>query len=521
MTFRLRFQNLWLPLLAFFQFFVLTGCAAKQNIDDHLTEVELGQQVMVNVASNKIRDLPTGFLGFSLESLMFERDAYSIKQKGIKKDVINLYGMLPDSTYRYPGGLMANHFNWEWSVGNPGERNPQKLGEWAEGAPVLLGVGEYFDFLERVKGKPWYTLNLNGWSETEMNGEQPSQIVAESNKRLATYIRTRTPGESVRYYHLGNELDRSVYEWSTEKYIQRSLDTIRAVSSVDPNVRYVAFLRDFDFKYQGRQGKSPYKEFMRDVFEAMPMVDDISLQYYYDAPKMEHPRSDLPYRLRMFKDAIETATQLRGGKPPRVWISEHGRSRHPDIKGSKAHTFTSGLGSAIAAADFWIAVAQMPAIEGAFLYSVGQWNLFQNVGDSVYPLPMYWAVRVLRSLDLPVVLATETTSPNYSAYAGGYDVRTVAFTDESRSRYGIWAVNRAGRDLTASIKIPALSGKRLEVTHGYLAGRQSVDADTDKEPPRVVLNQPAHVVQVGKDGVLVLDLPANSVSSFSLILAKG
>ncbi|WP_310448395.1 hypothetical protein, partial [Thiobacillus sp.] len=246
-----------------------------------------------------------------------------------------------------------------------------------------------------------------------------------------------------------------------------------------------------------------------------------SFQFYYDTPNVEKPESDIPWRLGLFKRAIDTATALRGGRPPRVWITEHGRSRHPDIKGSQANSFTAGLGGAIAAADFWIAIAQMPAIEGAFLYSVGQWNIFKNVGDSAYPLPMYWTVRVLRSLDLPVVLATKNSSPNHSNYVGGYDVRTVAFTDENRSRYGLWAVNRASRDLPATIRLPALAGKRLEVTHDYLAGREGVAADADKMPPSVVMNQPAHVVQVDKDGVLVLDLPANSVSSFSLVLAKG
>lgn len=516
----LGFKNLCFLFLAFSPVFALTGCTAAQNHDDQLTEIKKGQQVAVSVANETIRDLPLGFLGFSLESLMFETDSYSIKQKGIKPDLLSHYGMLPNSIYRFPGGLIANHFNWEWSVGNPGERKPQKLAEWANGAPALFGVREYFDFLASVKGKAWYTLNLNGWSETEMDGEQPSQVVAESNKRLATYVRSQTSGESVRYYQLGNELDRSVYEWPTDKYVRRSLDTIRAVSAVDPDARFVAFVRDFDYTYKGKSGKSAYKDLMRDVLEAMPMVDDISFQYYYDTPNMEKPRSDLPYRLRMFRDAIETATELRGGKPPRVWVSEHGHSRHPDIKGSKANTFTSGLGSAIAAADFWIAVAQMPAIEGAFLYSVGQWNIFQNIGDSPYPLPMYWTVRVLRSLDLPVVLATETTSPNHSAYAGGYDVRTVAFTDKNRSRYGLWAANRASRDLPAFIKIPALAGKRLEITHVYLAGRQGVDADADKEPPRVVMNQPAQKAQVDTDGILILELPANSVSSFRLSLSQ-
>ena len=49
-----------------------------------------------------------------------------------------------------------------------------------------------------------------------------------------------------RYYELGNELDRSEYQWSHEKYIERARGTIEAIGEVDQDARFVAFLREFD-----------------------------------------------------------------------------------------------------------------------------------------------------------------------------------------------------------------------------------------------------------------------------------
>ena len=487
---------------------------------EDLIEVSSSPSVVINIDNRMLRKLPDDFFGYNLEVAIFESDSVYKGTGIVKQELLNYYKQTPNFIYRYPGGLMANHFNWEWSEGSPSKRPVQKLADWEKPSTVLFGLNEYLAFLNNARGKFWYTLNLNGWSETTLNGEHPSKDMAESNKRLAAYILSNTPNGSPHYYQLGNELDRSIYEWSTDKYIQRSLDTIHAINTVDPNARYVAFLRDFDYRYRYSLSKSSYKDFMRDVFSAMPMIDDISFNYYYNTPKQDKPRTDIPTRLRMFKEAINIATRLRNGKAPRVWVTEHGQASSPDIKGNLANTFTAGLSGAISAADFWIAIAQIPEIQGAFLYSNGHWNIFQNIGSNSYPLPMYWTVRLLRTMDLPIVLATKTSSQNYSAYQGGYDVRAVAFSDESRRNYGLWAMNRAARTQPANIMIPALSGRTLKITHDYISGRESVAADTDRNPPKVVMGLPTHNALVGKDGSLIVTLPANSVSSFKFEIVQ-
>ncbi len=497
----------------------MQGCGAAPLRDDGLIDVHPESHAEIRITKEKVRSLPVRFFGLNQEAQIFEAESVDERSGQLKPDILKQLQALPELTYRYPGGLMANHFNWEWTVGAPATRAPQKMAGWSAPSAARFGLDEYLSFLDKVNGHFWYTLNLNGWSATSMAAEQPSAMLAASNKKLAARIH-ESGVPAPHYYQLGNELDRSEYEWTTEKYIQRAKETIEAVSAVDPDARFVAFLRDFNLKYKKSTGGSPYKPFNKAVLDALPMVNDISFQYYYDDARNENIRSSIPWRLKMFQAAIRDATEARNGRTPNVWVTEHGRSRNPDVKGRFANTFTSGLAGAISAADFWIATAQMPAIQGAFLYSVGQWNIFSNKGDGTDAMPMYWTLRLLSNNRLPNVLTTWTGSPNFSAYIGGYDVRGVAFSDDTYSKLGVWVVNRASRTQPVTVTLPVFRGKKVSVRHDFMAGQSAIPADQNSQAPSVNLNQAAQSMTVGNDGVLVLELPASSVSSFHISLGN-
>lgn len=514
---RTRYLNF--PIAAFL-IALVQGCAADSFLVDQLVDVQPSRAASVTVSQVQVRKLPETFLGINIESQIFESDALPPDAVRVKPGIVRQLQALPGLVYRYPGGLMANHFNWEWTLGPVASREPQKMADWATPASVRFGVQEYLDFLDDVKGRYWYTLNLNGWSAFSMEAEQPSATVAASNGRLATFIRNKAPS-GARFYQLGNELDRSEYEWSTQKYVARAKDTIAAVKQADPDARFVAFLRDFNLTYHKSMGNSPYKSFNQAVLDALPMVNDLSFQYYYDDLRSELlVRSSIPFRLKMFQAAIRDAADARQGRTPNVWVTEHGRSRNPGIKGRQANTFTAGLAGALSAADFWIATAQMPAIQGAFLYSVGQWNIFSNQGAGVDALPMYWVLRLFNDNRLPNVLATQTASPNDSAYVGGYDVRAVALVDDARETVGLWMVNRAAQPHRVSVKLPVFKGSKIAVRHDFLAGKRGIVADQDRQPPGVFLHQPETPMTVGSDGTLTLEIPANSVSNFHMTLAN-
>lgn len=517
---RFHFGQGWLTsrifLLGVMLLLLVQPC--KGGAIDSLTDVRPSKVATVQVSSDELRRLPETFFGFNIEYFTFQQELFDPRTGKIKADAVRYLKALPGSTYRYPGGLVSNRFNWEWAVGNPEQRLPQRAVNWHAPIPVSFGPDEYLSFLDEVGGLPWYTLNLVGWSQIEMVNELPSASLAASNQRLAQYLRAKTETRPVtRFYHLGNELDRNAYEWPPEKYVQRARDSIQAIRKVDPDARFVAFLRDFNFPYKNRIGRSTYQDFMREVLTGLPMVDDYSLQFYYDdLAEVRGNVSAIPVRLAMFKKAIQYATDVRGGKSPRVWVTEHARSRHPDKKGVLAYKFTSGIGGAISAADFWIAVAQIPAIQGAFLHIGGQWSLFDSSNNGLAPMPIYGAMRILQEVRLPIVLATQSSSPNLSKYMGGYDIRAVAFTDEGRKEYGLWLVNRASIPTQVTIQFQNLAEVKLNTRHVYLAGREGMSADSDTTQPIVNLTGKPQIRRTDSQGRLVLELPANSVSGFRL-----
>jgi len=158
---------------------------------------------------------------------------------------------LAGSMYRYPGGLPSNAFNWQASVIDYDRRVEKRIAQGNLSVNTYFGVGEYLQFIKDVRASaPWFTLNLIGGGSLQRPIEWSSATVANSNQGLARYIVERTPEQSVRYYQLGNELDRNKYQWSYNKYVSRSRDTINKISAVDPKARFVPFMRDYNWKYE-------------------------------------------------------------------------------------------------------------------------------------------------------------------------------------------------------------------------------------------------------------------------------
>ena len=472
--------------------------------------------------------LPDTLFGFNVQHFYFQKDLWLAEKGTAEPTVIAALAFFPGALYRYPGGLVANRFAWQDSIGPPKSRHPQKSVQSAAARPVLFGVDEYLTFVNSVAGQPLYVLNLAGWDEQQMTRELSAQDIRESNRALAEHMRKRLDG-TIRYYQLGNELDRSKYQWSHAKYVERAKDTIEAIRDVDPEARFVAFLRDFDWRYRGdgREGRfSHYEQFITDVLNGLPSVQDFSLQFYYDDPGMDNKLKQIPARLRQFNQAFDVAARVRGGKMPGVWITEHARGINLGAgKVAQRAALTSNLAAAVSTGDFMTALAQMPEVRGAAWHGLngGPWQLFDATIEhrDLRPRPVYWGLRVLRAIDLPVVLATRTGSPNASGYAGGYDVRTAGFTDEKGEQLGLWAVNRSVRMVDLRLEVTSWKDRTVEVRHFYLCGEPGVDADDPRVKLDIQLEPVSESSEFSSSGELILRLPPSSVSSFLILRSTG
>ncbi len=502
---------------------------SKAGKQKHLTVLDIKHAKQASVfidSDNVVREkLPSTLFGFNINHYYFQRDLWNKKHNYVEPKIVKHMQEFDGALYRYPGGLVANRFWWEQAVGPYQKRKRQKIIKSREASKVLFGIDEYLEFVDSVNGKPWYVLNLVGHDIFELVNEFDSETIAKSNAELAKYILEADKHNGFpRYYQLGNELDRSIYQWSHQKYVERAKDTMQAVLEVDSEARFVAFLRDFDYKYKGNILKgnvSQYRDLIRDVLTGLPSVNDFSLHYYYDEAADVKKYRRISWRLKQFKRAIDEAKRVRKDTDINVWVTEHARGI--DIKKGRAVDsiqLTSNLSAMLGTSDFLIALAQFPEIQGASWHGLnaGPWQLFDASVQNydLRPRPVYWGMQLLQSTDLPVVLGTFTSSPNVSNYPGGYDIRAAAFTDDSREKLGLWMVNRSSQATEVEINYAPWNNSKVAINHSYISGKVGQNASDPSIPINMELDPKQELIDIKEDGSFLLTLPPSSVSSIIL-----
>lgn len=475
-------------------------------------------------ASAEVRDaLPTNLFGFNLNYRSFQAQLLSERSSMPPDRVLEDLAVFAGAIYRYPGGLIANGFDWTEAIGDYAQRSPQRTIFGARPEPARFGVGEYLEFLDRVDGRPLYVLNLLGVDGGEPNLEADIDVVAERAGELAEYLRQNLNDRTQnRLYQLGNELDRAEYEWSPAKYVERSRAVIDAVHEADPSARVIAFLRDFVWRYrlERDRAQSDPEDFMADVLAGLPEVRDFSLHHYYDGEREDGKTRTLPFWLERTERMIDTYKRIRGGESPGVWITEHARAKSSDKPNQDlTKVYTSNLGGALSASDYLIALAQVPEIAGACWHGLnaGPWQLFDATvlyGD-LRPRPIYWALRLLRTSAEGSVLSTRTRSPNRSGYAGGYDTRAVAFRSDS-DKLTLWAINRASTPQPATIRYQPFASRTLELRVTFVGGAPNMDPDDLKHQSQVISGPRVSTVSADQSGRIGLELPPAAIAVVEL-----
>lgn len=489
-----------------------------------------GQAAIVVDAGNVVRaELPVELFGFNIRWTHFEQDLWDERKGEVRPRVIEELQAFPGVLYRYPGGLVANYFDWESTVqplalrvaGNAKRKPVEKVPQF--------GINEYARFVKDVNGRLWYTLNLGGVRLGGVPGEKPEAVVAESNKRLAKHLlESGSWGDGPHFFELGNELDRSTYQWPHAKYVSRSMASIKAITGVDEQARFVAFLREFNWRYKppAAPGVSRYDDFIKDVLTGLPMVNDFSLHLYYDGVLNEGGKYfHIADAVEKLDKAFQVAQRVRGGKPVRVWVTEHGR-RVPSEKRDEdtAKVLTSNLSATLSTGDFLIAMAQQPAVAGAC------WQAVHGVARQLFdasvkysdlrPRPLLIGMKLLYLGPEWSVLSTQSRSDNHSGYPGGYDVRATAFTNGKRDSIVVWAVNRAMQPTRAELALKGFALKQALLKHDYIAGKAGISADDPKEDYVLELDGKEVPVSFSAPGVLALTLPPSSLSRITLKVVR-
>lgn len=487
-------------------------------------------QAVITVDAGKVvrPQLPDTLFGFNIRWNNFETDLWQAARHRVHPAVTSALQPFVGAVYRYPGGTVANSYDWEAARQPLDVRTTLNRRLSRRDALPLFGIDEYLGFVTEVGGTPLYTLNLLGRESGRDITEYPASRLAASNRRLAEYMKQRLAPRGIsRIYQLGNELDRGTTEWSHRKYISRALETMTAMREVDPDARFMAFVRDFNWRYRlpGHVGTSRYDEFIREVLQGLPAAQDLSLNIYYDGAWRRGAKFlAMDEVMEKQETVLEIARSVRPDRATELWVTEHARviGAVDENPGGRDKTLASNLGGALSSADFLLGLAQIPEARGASWHSLNgvDRRLFEP-GPEPQPTAIYWAFRVLRTVPSgAAVLSTRTASPNFSGYPGGYDIRAVAMKSERDGSLTVWVINRAGRTTAATLQVAGWQDRKVTLRHYYVAGSEGMSADQVGSNYRRDLDPQTQAAQFSPDGSLTVKLPPASVSSFVITAAK-
>lgn len=455
--------------------------------------------------------LPRTLYSFNMRFNLFEEELFDASAWKVKDPITRQLAPMPGVFYRYPGGILSNHFEWEKAALTRAQREAQRAAGGSADVYPYFGPAEYLTWMKQVKGTAWWSLNLLGRGDVDNPIELPSATMAESNKNLARYLKTYYPAQKQWLYQLGNELERNRYEWPNAKYVSRSRDSINAIRTVDPNAKFVAFMREYDWKYKYSSGTSTAASFFKDVMTGLPMVHDFSLHFYYDGKLSPTSRFfTVPETIDRVQLALGFAKSARAGKY-NVWITEH--SKRLFLEGGTSPN-PNTLDTAISVGDFVLAMTQVPEVKGAGFQALqGARTTF--FPDTLKGTPAFWALRILETQPYGRVLASRTASPNKSAYPGGYDTRAIGFVDGTGTKLGVQAINRSKQSTPLEIKFASFKGKTKAMKHYYVGGTAGADpAKIDRN--YVLVSAPTAVNKAfSSTGALTVTLPPSSVSTIT------
>lgn len=493
--------------------FVIPHAALAQTTPIWTVQSATQARVVVDPNTTIRAQLPRTLYSFNMRFNLFEQELFDKSAWKVKQPITDQLMPMPNVFYRYPGGILGNHFEWEKAALPAADRLAfRKSGDSINTYPYF-GPAEYLGWMKAMNGTAWWTLNLLGRGDVNNPIELPSATMAESNKKLAQYLKANYPTQTQWLYQLGNELDRNHYEWSHAKYVSRSRDTINAIQTVDPSAKFVAFMREFSWKYKyNLTGTSTAESFFKDVMTGLPMVNDFSLHFYYDG-KLSPTAGyvTVPDMLGKVQKAVGMAKAARPGDYS-VWITEH--SKRIYLTGGTSPT-PNALDSGLSVGDFLLGMTQVPEVKGAGLQGLQGNPRTTFFNDTLTGTPAFWALRMLETQPYSRVVASRTYSPNKSGYPGGYDVRASGFVDPTGTKLAISAINRYNQATTLEIDYAPFRSANKIMKHYHVSGGAGADA-TKIERNFTLVTAPTGVTKTfSSTGTLVVTLPPSSVSTIT------
>lgn len=448
----------------------------------------------VNTSAIKRASAPKELFGFNVPWRDFQLGY--VRNGVVRSDLYPFLAPFKGAVYRYPGGTPSNAFEWTKSVGPTAKRVPM-LADFENVSKAEFGIDEFATFVNTVGGRALLTLNISG---TTAN---PRTVDVAKNDAigLLNYIRTTSPFKCVAgatcglmAVELGNELDLSASNWPAANLVTRSNAVVDAVNAT-PGLSGITWVAN------GRTAPWGGKDFVafNETLAAglTKTVQGIAIHPYYDG-------IDIPFAMAYVNSFGATWTSKRSdGK---IFVTEHARWPTVPTTGAWQTNWyqATGIGGAISAADFLMALVGQPQVAEANWHALGlsgPWQLIRvnKTTDALYPSPVYWALLTAREAYLDNLVTTKYSPPAVKAtYSGGYDVKFMGMSAADGSSASVIGINRNPVPYKINITWSAGSRKAGSGILRTVSSPLATADNTDAAPTQVTMVKSSQTLAGGR-----------------------
>lgn len=484
-----------------------------------MVRVQKSDEVLIrfDTKAAPVKHIDPSYFGFNVEWVGFQADLWNSETGNVHPDIAMWLKRMSGAIYRYPGGTVANHFQWRDAVGK--SRQPQKAVDWTGPIRMDFGIAEYFRFLQAVEGKAWLVANIYG----EFGRERPIEHLAGEAAAFADAVGEQSASTKIPVvrWELGNELDRGANRWTAAKYAASASTIAVAIRKTAPDTRFVAIWPDYD-AFPGVSAS----EYARQVAgQLAPGITEFAQHLYFDGPPGGPPITN---RLLHICSLIGVAEAQ--GKSAAVWVTEFARwppGKADDPKWAAGFPLTANLSAAISTADFLIGTTQIKEVRGGMIHSLssskGPWPMFHRHGAHFGPSAVFLSLMLLRQGLVGDVLPTAVASP-YDSRSNNPLVRAVVVASADKQTLWITLVNRSSSNTSTRIRgNPAADFAQMDVTN-IVGIHDNVDlANNYAVGDRVVIGAiEKQTINLRQGADLTADLLPNSITVLRLDkLPKG
>ncbi len=364
--------------------------------------------------------------------------------------VVDELRALPVQLLKWPGGCMADDYDWRYGIGSRDRRYGSVDQAWATWDENDVGTDEFIELCRLTGAEP--VLGVNAGSGTpEMAAEWVEYCNGSPDTKWGGMRAANGHPDpfDVRYWAVGNE------QWGffergysgPDGYAERYLAFAEAMRRTDPSITLVAV---------GHPG-----EFSRIVLErCAPHLDMLQIHFY--TPEIEEDVANPAAASRkitsaqafdeLFTRISEDIAAVDGASHVRVCLDEWGWARG----GHAGAMFTAAAMNAMHRAAPLVALAARAAV-------INVDGVLSRRGEDVRRTPLYDVYRLYGLGHQPFAVATELEDD-----AGRLDVSCIF--DPSTGGLTVYVVNNGGEPTAVAIEVAALKPGTPVETHEVVAG---------------------------------------------------